>query len=90
MNNQDALILCFAQDATASVRVQQKAVYEWLPADLKQTVRTSGGYIKYSLKNGFTGDSLIVPETRSTIAFHTYRQFLNNPGKFEGLEVGSL
>jgi hypothetical protein len=90
LNNHDALILCFAQDAVASVRVQQKAVYEWLPKELKEGTRSSTGYIKYSLKNGFTGDSLIIPETRSTIAFHTYSQFLNNPGKFEGIEVGSM
>jgi hypothetical protein len=90
LENEDALILCFAQDQTASVRVQQKAVYEWLPAELKEGTRSSTGYIKYSLKNGFTGDSLIIPDTRSTIAFHTYSQFLNNPGKFEGVEVGSM
>ena len=89
LQNKNALILCFAQDATASVRVQQKAVYEWLPAELKQNIKSDKGYIKYSLKNGFTGESLILPGTNSTIAFHTYSQFLNNPGKFEGVEVGS-
>lgn len=88
--NQEAMILCFAQDATASIRVQQKAIFDWLPYELKQTVRSQTGYVKYSLKNGFTGDSLIIPSTRSTIAFHTYSQFLNNPGKFEGLELGSM
>ena len=90
LKNKESLILCFAQDATASVRVQQKAIYDWLPAEYKKTTRSETGYIKYSLKNGFTGDSLIIPDTKSTIAFHTYSQFLNNPGKFEGLEVGSL
>lgn len=89
IENPESIILCFAQDAASSVRVQQKTVYEWLPAELKVTTRSDTGYIKYSLKNGFTGDSLIIPEVKSKIYFHTYSQFLNNPGKFEGIEVGS-
>lgn len=89
VNNPGSLILCFAQDATASVRVQQKAIFDCLPKEFKVNMRSEAGYIKYSLKNGFTGDSLILPNVRSTISFHTYSQFMNNPGKFEGLEVGS-
>lgn len=88
--NSDGLLLCFAQDETASIRVQQKAVYEWLPYNLKQTIRSDTGYIKYGLKNGFTKSEFIIPGTKTTVAFHTYSQFLNNPAKFEGLEVGSL
>lgn len=90
LENENALIWCFAQDASASVRVQQKAVYDWLPARYKQNIKSDTGYIKYSLKNGFTGESLIIPETKSIIEFKTYTQYLNNPGKFEGVEVGSL
>jgi hypothetical protein len=89
MANEGAVMWCFAQDETASIRVQQKAVYDWLPQDMKRTIRSGTGYIKYSLKNGFTGSSLILPETKSIISFHTYTQFLNNPGKFEGYELGS-
>ena len=89
IENPGSLILCFAQDATASVRVQQKAIYDCLPTEFKVSTRSETGYIKYSLKNGFTGDSLILPGVKSTISFHTYSQFMNNPGKFEGLEVGS-
>jgi len=90
IENPESIILCFAQDAASSVRVQQKSVYDWLPAEFKVTTRSATGYIKYSLKNGFTGDSLILPDVKSKIYFHTYSQFLNNPGKFEGLEVGSV
>jgi len=90
LENKDGLILCFSQDKNASVRIQQRAVYEWLPAEYKRNLRSQEGYIKYSLKNGFTGDSLILPETRTQIAFQTYSQFLNNPGAFEGLELGAL
>lgn len=90
IENPESIILCFAQDAASSVRVQQKSVYDWLPAEFKVTTRSATGYIKYSLKNGFTGDSLILPDVKSKIYFHTYSQFLNNPGKFEGLEVGSI
>lgn len=90
LKNQGATIFCFSQDATSSVRVQQKAIYDWLPLEMKKSIRSDTGYIKYGLKNGFTGDSLIIPDTRSMIAFHTYSQFISNPGKFEGLELGSL
>lgn len=89
MENEGALILCFSQDQDSSVRIQQKAVYEWLPSRLRSGVVSKSGYIKYSLKNGFTGESLIIPDTGSMIAFHTYTQYQNNPGKFEGIEVGS-
>lgn len=90
LENPGSIIWCFAQDAKASVRTQQKAVYDWLPSEYKQNVKTSTGYIKYSLKNGFTGESLIIPETNSIIEFKTYSQFIANPGKFEGVELGSL
>jgi len=90
LENREAIMLCFSQDATSSVRVQQRAVYEWLPREFKRSIRSDTGYIKYGLKNGFTGDSLIIPDTKSMIAFHTYSQFISNPGKFEGLELGSL
>ena len=88
--NNEGLLWCFAQDAKASVRTQQKAVQEWLPARLKKNIRSETGYIKYSLKNGFTDDSLIIPDTQTVVEFRTYSQYLNNPGAFEGVEVGSL
>lgn len=89
MENPDGLIWCFAQDDNASKTIQQRAVYEWLPAELKKNTKTDRGYIKYSLKNGFTGKSLIMPDTGTQIQFHTYSAFQANPSKFEGYKTGS-
>lgn len=90
--NPNSIIYCFAQDAHASVVIQQKYVYQYLPPECKKTVRTDKAYAKYSSKNGFTGDSLIIPCRNggySEIFFSTYSQFISNRAKFEGLEVGS-
>ncbi len=88
VNNPGSQIVCFAQDADASIRVQQAAVFRYLPKDLKQKQRGQIEYVNYSTKNGFTGGSLILPNG-SAIYFHTYSQFIANRSKFEGLELGS-
>jgi len=89
MNNPGAEIVCFAQDATASVRTQQRAIYRYLPPEFKQKTKSSVAYLNYSQQNGFTGDQFILPNG-SAIYFHMYSQFQANRGKFEGLELGSL
>ena len=89
LNNPRAEIVCFAQDATASVRTQQRAIYRYLPPELKQKTKSSVAYLNYSQQNGFTGDQFILPNG-SAIYFHMYSQFQANRGKFEGLELGSL
>lgn len=88
LENPGSMILCFAQDHDASIRIQQRYVYEYLPPDLKEGVRDKTAYSKYTLKNGFTGGGLILPNG-SQIAFHAYSQFTANRAKFEGLELGS-
>ena len=88
LENPESMIICFAQDHDASVRIQQRYVYEYLPPDLKEGIRDKTAYSKYTLKNGFTGGGLILPNG-SQIAFHAYSQFTANRGKFEGLELGS-
>lgn len=89
MNNPGTEIVCFAQDATASVRTQQRAIYRYLPPEFKQKTKSSVAYLNYSQQNGFTGDQFILPNG-STIYFHMYSQFQANRGKFEGLNLGSL
>jgi hypothetical protein len=89
VENPNAEIVCFAQDHDASVRIQQKAVFRYLPPEFKQKQRGQVEYLNYTAKNGFTGDSLILPNG-SSIYFHTYSQFISNRTKFEGYETGSL
>jgi hypothetical protein len=86
--NPKAEIVCFAQDNDASVRVQQRAVYRYLPPELKKKSKSTVEYLNYTHKNGFTGASFILPNG-STVYFHTYSQFQANRSKFEGLEIGS-
>ena len=88
IENPNSIILCFAQDSDASVRVQQAAVYRYLPPGLKEKTKSSLAYLNYTAKNGFTGESFILPNG-SQVFFHTYSQFTARRGKFEGLEVGS-
>ena len=88
LENPESVIVCFAQDEDASVRIQQSAVYRNLPPEFKKKTKSETEYVNYSVKNGFTGASLILPNG-SQILFHKYSQFIANRAKFEGLELGS-
>ena len=88
LENPKSIIVCFAQDADASIRTQQSAVYRYLPPEFKQKTKGVLEYLNYTVKNGFTGQSFILPNG-SQVLFHTYSQFIANRSKFEGLELGS-
>ena len=88
IENPNSIIVCFAQDEDASVRIQQAAVYRNLPPIYKRKAKTETEYINYKVKTGFSGSSLIL-ENGSQILFHKYSQFIANRAKFEGLELGS-
>lgn len=89
LENPNSIIVCFAQDADASIRTQQTAVWRYLPPEIKENKKKSElEYINYKVKTGFSGQSLILPNG-SQILFHTYSQFIANRSKFEGLELGS-
>jgi len=87
VENPNSEIMCFAQTSEVSVRQQQSAVYEWLPAELKTKQTSAGAYISFTRKNGFTDSSLILPNG-SQIIFKTYSQYQNNPTILEGAELG--
>jgi len=86
--NAGAEIFCFAQTSEVSIRQQQGAVWEALPAEMRTKQMTAGAYISYTKKNGFTDSSLILPNG-SQIIFKTYSQYQNNPTILEGAELGS-
>jgi hypothetical protein len=88
IENPNAEIMCFAQTSEVSIRQQQSAVWDWLPAELRTKQTSSGTYISYTKKNGFTDSSLILPNG-SQIIFKTYSQYQNNPTILEGAELGS-
>lgn len=88
VENPGSEIFCFAQNSEVSIRQQQKAVWEWLPKELKTKATSATAYISYTQKNGFTDGSLILPNG-SQIIFKTYSQYQNNPTILEGAELGS-
>jgi hypothetical protein len=88
MENPASIIMCFAQSSEVSIRQQQSAVYNWLPPEYRMKQTSSNAYISYTLKNGFTDNSLILPN-KSQILFKTYSQYQNNPTFIEGAELGS-
>lgn len=88
IENDNSEIFCFAQTSEVSIRQQQSAVWEALPAEMRTKQMTAGAYISYTKKNGFTDSSLILPNG-SQIIFKTYSQYSNNPTILEGAELGS-
>jgi hypothetical protein len=88
IENPASIIMCFAQSSEVSIRQQQTAVYNWLPPEYRMKQTSSNAYISYTLKNGFTDNSLILPN-KSQILFKTYSQYQNNPTFIEGAELGS-
>ena len=88
MENTDGHIVCFSQNADTSVKVQQAAVWEMMPKELRKKTKSIEGYINFSMQNGFTGSSFIFPDTRTRVDFKTYTQFSNNQTILEGFEFG--
>lgn len=87
LNNPNGLIFCFAQTHEISVLVQQKAVYEMLPAELR-VKKVNDGSISFTDKNGFSEKKLILPN-RTQIVFKTYTQYQQDDKILEGMELGS-
>jgi hypothetical protein len=88
IENPNSDIFCFAQNAEVSIRQQQAAVYDWMPAEFKSKQTSQNTYLSYSRKNGWTDNSLILPNG-SRISFKTYAAFANNQTILEGAELGS-
>jgi hypothetical protein len=88
LENPDSLIFCFSQNQETSVLVQQSAIYNYLPAELKKKATEETHYMSYSMQNGFAGNSVVLPN-RSRIIFKTYTQFQQNQTILEGMELGS-
>ena len=87
IENPKSIIMCFAQTSEVSVRQQQSAVYQWLPPEYRRKQTGASTYISYTVKNGFTDNSFILPNG-SQVIFKTYSQYQNNPTILEGAELG--
>lgn len=88
IENPGSLLFCFSQSDETSILVQQPAVYHYLPSELKKKATEEDHYISYSIQNGFSNKSLVLPN-KSRIVFKTYTQFQQNQTILEGMELGS-
>ena len=86
--SKDGHVVCFSQNEDTSIKVQQAAIWEMMPKEMKKKTKSMDGYINFSMQNGFTGKSFIFPDTRTRVDFKTYTQFSNNQTILEGFEYG--
>lgn len=88
LENPGSTIYCFCQNESVSIEVQQAAIYQQLPAELKKKNTGDVHYISYSVQNGFTGRGFILPNG-SRCKFLYYTQFQQDQSILEGMELGS-
>lgn len=88
LENPKATIYCFCQNESVSIEVQQAAVYQQLPSELKKKNTGDVHYISYSVQNGFTGKGFILPNG-ARCKFLYYTQFQQDQSILEGMELGS-
>lgn len=77
-----AVLCCHTSNAT-SVTVQQPVIFKYLPNELKVVKKGRVHYLNYSMKNGFTDGSFILPNG-SRCDFLNYTQ---NEQSIEGREA---
>lgn len=88
VNNPKGLLYCWAQNDEISKVVQQRAVYEALPAEYRGLGSTKVASVNYSFKGGFTDKSFVLPN-KTQVIFKTYTQWLQDDTILEGMELGS-
>jgi len=88
IENPGSTIYCFCQNESVSIEVQQSAVYQQLPSELKKKNTGDVHYISYSAQNGFTGKGFILPNG-SRCKFLYYTQFQQDQSILEGMELGA-
>ena len=82
--NPGAIIWCFTATSQNSIAHQQAAVYRYLPNEYKTLGRSRTAYVSYSVKNGFTASSFVLPN-RSQCVFRNWSQDIST---IEGGEIG--
>ena len=82
--NPGSVIWCFTATSQNSIAHQQAVIHKYLPAEFKNLGRSRVHYISYSVKNGYTSSSFVLPN-RSMCVFRNWSQ---NIETIEGGEVG--
>jgi len=83
LSGENRNVLCCHTSSATSITVQQPAIYQYLPVELKGTKKGKIHYLNYSRKNGFTDGSFILPNG-SRCDFLNYTQ---NEHSIEGREA---
>ena len=82
--NPGSIIWCFTANSQNSIAHQQAAVHRYLPNEYKNLGRSRTHYVSYSVKNGYTASSFVLPN-RSMCVFRNWSQ---NIETIEGGEIG--
>ncbi len=83
--NPNSLIFCFSQTSETSLLVQQPAIYDAFPVEMRQGKEA----LPYTKKNGFS-DGKVVLKNGTQIVFKTYTQWQQNDQILEGMELGCV
>lgn len=83
--NPGSVIWCFTANSQNSIAHQQAAIHRYLPNEYKNLGRSRTHYVSYSVKNGYTASSFVLPN-RSMCVFRNWSQ---NIETIEGGEIGS-
>lgn len=86
VNNPGSVVWCFTATSQNSIAHQQALVHKYLPNEFKELGRSRVHYVSYSVKNGYTSSSFILPN-RSQCVFRNWSQ---NIETIEGGEVGCI
>jgi hypothetical protein len=82
--NPNSIIWCFTATSQNSIAHQQAAIYRYLPEEYKNLGRSRTHYVSYSVKNGFTASSFVLPN-KSQCVFRNWSQDIST---IEGGEIG--
>lgn len=87
VNHHDSVLFCLHENEKASIGLQQKYIWKYLPPEVQALNGKKHPVFKvnYSQANGFTDGKIVLPN-RTEIYFLTYHQ---KPSDFEGLELGA-
>ncbi len=84
VNNPNTIIWCYQTTHENSVSMQQKEVYNYLPQEYKTLGKGKVGYVKYSVKRGFTDSKFVLPNGSEC----TFRNLSQDIATVEGAKLG--
>lgn len=74
VEKEGARVAVFSMTAASSVRDQQPAVWNYIPAEWRNVKKSKVADLTYSVKNGFTENTFILPNRSQCFFFHYSQQ----------------